>query len=139
LPEHFIGPGYQNLQSLSFMLVSFRAARLNPLQGTPAAVHLVMVEEPEVHLHVQVQSSFSSNAHGLIRPKEPVHSNLRSQLLISTHTSHLALGDSFTRLRYVRLCGHVLYRKIDIEVYVEPCLATSTKTVAGQERVLTKR
>ncbi|MGC5821014.1 AAA family ATPase, partial [Ralstonia pseudosolanacearum] len=102
LPEHSIGLGYQNLQSLSFMLVSFRAARLNPPQGAPAAVHLVMVEEPEAHLHVQVQRSFSSNAHGLIRPKEPVHSNLRSQLLISTHSSHLAHGDSFTRLRYVK-------------------------------------
>jgi predicted ATP-dependent endonuclease of OLD family len=102
LPEYSIGLGYQNLQSLSFMLVSFRAARLNPPQGTPAAVHLVMVEEPEAHLHVQVQRSFSSNAHGLIRPKEPVHSNLRSQLLISTHSSHLAHGDSFTRIRYVK-------------------------------------
>ncbi|OXI86015.1 ATP-dependent endonuclease [Burkholderia sp. AU33423] len=102
LPEHSIGLGYQNLQSLSFMLVSFRAARLNPPQGTPAAVHLVMVEEPEAHLHVQVQRNFSSNAHELIRPKEPVHSNLRSQMLISTHSSHLAHGDSFTRLRYVK-------------------------------------
>lgn len=102
LPEPSIGLGYQNLQSLSFMLVSFRAARLNPPQGTPAAVHLVMVEEPEAHLHVQVQRNFSSNAHELIRAKELVHSNLRSQLLISTHSSHLAHGDSFTRLRYVK-------------------------------------
>lgn len=102
LPEHSIGLGYQNLQSLSFMLVSFRTARLNPPHGTPAAVHLVMVEEPEAHLHVQVQRNFSSNAHGLIRPKDAVHGNLRSQLLISTHSSHLAHGDSFTRLRYVR-------------------------------------
>lgn len=102
LPEHSIGLGYQNLQSLSFMLVSFRAARLNPPQGAPAAVHLVMVEEPEAHLHVQVQRNFSSNALGLIRPKEAIHANLRSQLLISTHSSHLAHGDSFTRLRYVR-------------------------------------
>lgn len=102
LPEHSIGLGYQNLQSLSFMLVSFRAARLNPPQGSPAAVHLVMVEEPEAHLHVQVQRNFSKNAHELIRPKEHVHSYLRSQLLISTHSSHLAHGDNFTRLRYVR-------------------------------------
>lgn len=102
LPEHSIGLGYQNLQSLSFMLVSFRAARLNPTKGAPAAVHLVMVEEPEAHLHVQVQRNFSSNAHTLICPKDPVHSNLRSQLLISTHSSHLAHGDSFTKLRYVK-------------------------------------
>ncbi|MCY1498495.1 AAA ATPase domain protein [compost metagenome] len=102
LPEHSIGLGYQNLQSLSFMLVSFLAARLNPLQGTPAAVHLVMVEEPEAHLHVQVQRNFPARAHGLICPKEPVHSNLRSQLLISTHSSHLAHGDSFAKLRYMK-------------------------------------
>lgn len=102
LPEHSIGLGYQNLQSLSFMLVSFRAARLNEENGSPAAIHLVMVEEPEAHLHVQVQRSFAKNAHSLICPREAVHSNLCSQLLISTHSSHLAHGDSFTKLRYVK-------------------------------------
>ncbi len=102
LPEHSIGLGYQNLQSLSFMLVSFRAARLNPPQGAPAAVHLVMVEEPEAHLHVQVQRNFSANALGLIRPKDAMHGNLSSQLLISTHSSHVAHGNSFTRLRYMK-------------------------------------
>ena len=117
LPEHSIGLGYQNLQSLSFMLVSFRIARLNPPKGTPAAVHLVMVEEPEAHLHVQVQRNFSSNAQALIRPKEAVHSNLRSQLLISTHSSHLAHGDSFTKLRYVkRLAGTGVGGKPSTEV-----------------------
>lgn len=30
LPEYSIGLGYQNLQSLSYQLVSFKAARLNP-------------------------------------------------------------------------------------------------------------
>jgi len=107
LPEHSIGLGYQNLQSLSFMFVSFRAARLNSPNGPPAAIHLVMVEEPEAHLHVQVQRNFSSNAHELIRPKEPIHSNLRSQLLIGTHSSHLAHGDRFTRLRYVKRVGSI--------------------------------
>ena len=117
LPEHSIGLGYQNLQSLSFMLVSFRAARLNPPQGAPAAVHLVVVEEPEAHLHVQVQRNFSSNALALIRPKEAIHANLRSQLLISTHSSHLAHGDSFTRLRYVkRLPGTAAGGKPSTEV-----------------------
>jgi predicted ATP-dependent endonuclease of OLD family len=102
LPEHSIGLGYQNLQSLSFMLVSFRAARLNPKQGVPVPIHLVMVEEPEAHLHVQVQRNFSLNAHSLLCSRDELHSGLRSQLIISTHSSHLAHGDSFTRLRYVR-------------------------------------
>nr|WP_229223855.1 AAA family ATPase [Duganella sp. sic0402] len=102
LPEHSIGLGYQNLQSLSYQLVSFRAARLNPEKGSPAPVHLVMIEEPEAHLHVQVQRIFPDKAHKLISPTEADASALQSQLLISTHSSHLAHAEDFDRLRYVR-------------------------------------
>ncbi len=33
---------------------------------------------------------------------------------------------------FLKLCGRVLYRQVDIEAYEESCLATSTKTVATQ-------
>lgn len=102
LPEHSIGLGYQNLQSLSYQLVSFRASRLNPSQGSPVPVHLVMIEEPEAHLHVQVQRIFPDKAHKLISPSDLESTSLNSQLLISTHSSHLAHAESFARLRYVR-------------------------------------
>lgn len=102
LPEYSIGLGYQNLQSLSYQLVSFKAARLKPEKGSPAPVHLVMIEEPEAHLHVQVQRIFPDKAHKLISPTEKEASALKSQLLISTHSSHLAHAENFDRLRYVR-------------------------------------
>ncbi|MGE8516890.1 MAG: AAA family ATPase [Alcaligenes nematophilus] len=102
LPEYSIGLGYQNLQSLSYQLVSFKAARLKPEKGAPAPIHLVMIEEPEAHLHVQVQRIFSEKAHKLISPTGADVSALRSQLLISTHSSHLAHAEDFDRLRYVR-------------------------------------
>ncbi|MFD1559618.1 AAA family ATPase [Paraburkholderia silviterrae] len=102
LPEHSIGLGYQNLQSLSYQLVSFKAARLKPEKGAPAPVHLVMIEEPEAHLHVQVQRIFPDKAHKLISPTDADASALKSQLLISTHSSHLAHAEDFDRLRYVR-------------------------------------
>lgn len=102
LPEYSIGLGYQNLQSLSYQLVSFKAARLKPEKGSPAPVHLVMIEEPEAHLHVQVQRIFPSKAHKLISPSETEAPTLNSQLLISTHSSHLAHAEDFDRLRYVR-------------------------------------
>lgn len=102
LPEHSIGLGYQNLQSLSYQLVSFRSARLKPEKGSPVPVHIVMIEEPEAHLHVQVQRIFTSKAHKLISPIEEEASSLNSQLIISTHSSHLAHSENFDRLRYVR-------------------------------------
>jgi predicted ATP-dependent endonuclease of OLD family len=102
LPEHSIGLGYQNLQSLSYQLVSFRVSRLNPPKGAPAAVHLIILEEPEAHLHVQVQRIFPKRALELVRPKEEVHSHFATQMIMSTHSSHLAHSESFVRLRYVR-------------------------------------
>lgn len=102
LPEHSIGLGYQNLQSLSYQLVSFKASRMNPEKGSPTPVHLVMIEEPEAHLHVQVQRVFPDKAHKLISPTDADASALKSQLLISTHSSHLAHAEDFDRLRYVR-------------------------------------
>ncbi|WP_440054598.1 AAA family ATPase [Pseudoalteromonas sp. T1lg65] len=102
LPEYSIGLGYQNLQSLSYQLVSFRSARLKPEKGSPVPVHIVMIEEPEAHLHVQVQRIFPSKAHKLISPTEKDASSLNSQLIISTHSSHLAHSENFDRLRYVR-------------------------------------
>ncbi len=102
LPEYSIGLGYQNLQSLSYQLVSFKTARLNPEKGSPTPVHLVMIEEPEAHLHVQVQRVFPDKAHRLISPNDQEATVLKSQLLISTHSSHLAHAEDFDRLRYVR-------------------------------------
>ncbi|WP_455425476.1 AAA family ATPase [Dryocola sp. LX212] len=102
LPEYSIGLGYQNLQSLSYQLVSFKAARLNPEKGAPVPVHLVMIEEPEAHLHVQVQRIFPGKAHKLISPNGSDELGLKSQLIISTHSSHLAHAENFDRLRYVR-------------------------------------
>lgn len=34
--------------------------------------------------------------------------------------------------KFLKLCGRVLYRQIDIEAYEEACVATSTKAVVAQ-------
>ena len=69
LPEEYNGLGYQNLISMVFRLMSFRdawmrvgkAAKGTAVETDNAVIpplHLVLVEEPEAHLHVQVQQVF---------------------------------------------------------------------------------
>lgn len=34
--------------------------------------------------------------------------------------------------RFLKLCGRVLYRQVDIEAYEESCLASSTKSISAR-------
>jgi predicted ATP-dependent endonuclease of OLD family len=116
LPEDYSGLGYQNLISMVFRLMSFRdgwmqvgkAAKTASAETGPAffppPLHLVLIEEPEVHLHAQVQQVFIRKAYGLLRNHGNLGSNtkLATQLVVSTHSSHVAHECEFRSLRYFR-------------------------------------
>jgi predicted ATP-dependent endonuclease of OLD family len=111
LPEDFNGLGYQNLISMIFRLMSFRdgwmrvgkAAGQNPTKARPP-LHLVLVEEPEAHLHAQVQQVFAKKAYTILRehPSLKHHQAFTTQLVISTHSIHVAHELDFSNLRYFR-------------------------------------
>jgi predicted ATP-dependent endonuclease of OLD family len=115
LPEESNGLGYQNLISMVFRLMSFRDAWMRVgkagLQqrdgggGVVPPVHLVLIEEPEAHLHTQVQQVFIRQAYRILR-KHPELSApdcpLTSQMIVSTHSSHIAHQCAFDTLRYFR-------------------------------------
>jgi predicted ATP-dependent endonuclease of OLD family len=114
LPEEYNGLGYQNLISMVFRLMSFRDDWMQVGKaGAKAALeaedpmpplHLVLIEEPEAHLHAQVQQVFMRKAYEILRK----HSNLgestdlSTQLVVSTHSSHVAHECEFACLRYFR-------------------------------------
>ncbi len=111
LPENNNGLGYQNLISMIFRLMSFRdswmrvgkaASNVEVLHFEP--VHLVLVEEPEAHLHAQVQQVFINKAYEVLRAHPDLGSSKlrRTQLVVSTHSSHVAHEVSFDCLRYFR-------------------------------------
>ncbi len=113
LPEDSNGLGYQNLVSMVFALMSFRdkwmlvgkaGKNLTIESAAIPPLHLVLVEEPEAHLHAQVQQVFISHAYGVLRrhPSLGGSSELRTQLIISTHSSHIAHETEFASLRYFR-------------------------------------
>lgn len=114
LPEDYSGLGYQNLVAMVFMLMSYRdewmrvgkASREKPDSETMPVelLHLVLVEEPEAHLHAQVQQVFINKAFALLRNHKSLGDNNRfcTQLIVSTHSSHVAHEVDFASLRYFR-------------------------------------
>ncbi|MDZ7761698.1 MAG: AAA family ATPase [Desulfovermiculus sp.] len=116
LPEHCNGLGYQNLISMVFRLIGFRdgwmkvgkaasEAEATPgKEAGPHPLHLVLLEEPEAHLHVQVQQVFIRKAYDVLRrhPALTDDSPLSTQLVVSTHSSHIAHEVDFAQMRYFR-------------------------------------
>jgi predicted ATP-dependent endonuclease of OLD family len=116
LPEEYNGLGYQNLISIVFRLMAFRdawmrvgkAEKVSALrqdkQVSLAPLHLVLVEEPEAHLHPQVQQVFVRKAYDILRNNNDLKDNpaLQTQLIVSTHSSHIAHECPFSYLRYFR-------------------------------------
>ncbi|AUW57562.1 ATP-dependent endonuclease [Sphingobium sp. SCG-1] len=101
LPESYNGLGVRNLIFILLQLVGFyKAYRAEPVA---AGVHLVFIEEPEAHLHPQMQEVFirqlANIAKQLVDGTEddvtwPV------QFVVSTHSSHIANAAGFESIRY---------------------------------------
>ena len=112
LPEKYNGLGYQNLISMIFKLIRFRdewmkiGKSLNPTDTEMIfePLHLVLVEEPEAHLHAQVQQVFIKEAYRVLRNHKDLGDRkaFSTQLAISTHSNHVAHEIAFTSLRYFK-------------------------------------
>lgn len=116
LPEEYNGLGYQNLISIVFRLMSFRDAWMQVGKAEKKAasgkaeefvlppLHLVLVEEPEAHLHAQVQQVFIRKAYDILRKHDALGegTGFSTQLVVSTHSSHIAHECEFSCLRYFR-------------------------------------
>lgn len=111
VPEHQNGLGYRNLISMIFYLLSFRdewqrlgKVSADPRSGVPEPLLLVLAEEPEAHLHVQVQQVFIRQAYGVLNGyrKGETNTSVNAQLVVSTHSSHVAHEIPYAALRYFR-------------------------------------
>lgn len=105
LPENFNGLGYSNLIYLVLKVVSFiekfkKAAPLNKSETLT-----ILIEEPEAHLHPQMQQVFISQIKRTLKETKEKE-NLSVQVIISTHSSHIVteagidVDRSFERIRY---------------------------------------
>jgi len=96
LPDNYNGLGFKNLIYMVIELLDFHS-RWADQEESRAPVHLVFVEEPEAHLHVQLQQVFIAKVNELITDEGPLY---RSQLVVTTHSPHIIYESSFTPIRY---------------------------------------
>ncbi|WP_340203557.1 ATP-dependent nuclease [Ascidiimonas sp. W6] len=104
LPESYNGLGYSNLIYMVLELASFIERFRNAKEEKVSEFLTVLVEEPEAHMHPQMQQVFISQIKGILKDAEK--DNIYVQLIITSHSSHIlseAGIDSekgFKRIRY---------------------------------------
>ncbi|MBL0575418.1 AAA family ATPase [Aeromonas hydrophila] len=111
LPDSYNGLGFKNLIYMVVEILDAQA-RWSTMENRPP-LHLIFVEEPEAHLHTQLQQVFIRNVLELLRIEDDNENIFNSQMVITTHSPHILYERGFKPIRYFRR------KKIDTEQQTE--------------------
>lgn len=115
-PESHNGLGYSRLTYTILQILAFKEKRSRRNHDTP--INLLLIEEPEAHLHPQMQEVFIRLVDGII--------NNDSQLIITTHSSHILSERKLESLRYFKRHGYRIECK-DISMWAKTDLILKEK------------
>ncbi|RUP80077.1 MULTISPECIES: ATP-dependent endonuclease [unclassified Kocuria] len=104
LPESYSGLGSRNLILMLLTLLSYY--REYATRGNMPGLHLVFIEEPEAHLHPQMQEVFIAQLASvaeLFPTLDDKKQHWWPQFAVSTHSSHVANRADFSSIRYFRV------------------------------------
>ena len=100
LPELYNGLGFKNLIYMAIQARHYHSQWLAISDARPLCM-VLFIEEPEVHLHAQVQQTFISNLWSVIKESaKEEEQNLIPQIVVTTHSSHILEAVDFEKIRY---------------------------------------
>ncbi|BCQ39439.1 hypothetical protein ERHA54_20420 [Erwinia rhapontici] len=100
LPDSYNGLGFKNLIYMVVEILDSQA-KWAAMDNRPP-LHLLFVEEPEAHLHAQLQQVFIRNILELLNIEGDDGSIFGSQMVITTHSPHILYERGFKPIRYFR-------------------------------------
>ncbi len=95
LPSKYNGLGYKNLIKMEFLLAAF--AKKVEKCGT-ACIPLLFIEEPESHMHPQMQHAFAEYLEAFLGKITSVG----IQTFLTSHSAHVANTMVFSKIRYTQ-------------------------------------
>ncbi|WP_175971143.1 ATP-dependent nuclease [Burkholderia sp. BCC0322] len=101
LPDTYNGLGFKNLIYMVVEILDLHARWVSDKEQR-APLHLMFIEEPEAHLHAQLQQVFIRNVLELVKASTEDGSAFQSQLVVTTHSSHILYERGFKPIRYFR-------------------------------------
>lgn len=113
LPDSYNGLGFKNLVYMVVELLDLHERWKNE-EDKRAPLHLVFIEEPEAHLHAQIQQVFIRNVLRLLEEDHELAGFFGTQLVVTTHSPHILYERGFSPIRYFRRVSDKLDHYTDV-------------------------
>lgn len=113
LPDSYNGLGFKNLVYMVVELLDLHE-QWKAEEDKRAPLHLVFIEEPEAHLHAQIQQVFIRNVLRLLEDANDHATFFHTQLVITTHSPHILYERGFSPIRYFRRVSDQLDHHTDV-------------------------
>lgn len=107
LPSTYNGLGYKNLIKMEFLLAAF-AKKVEKCGD--ACIPLLFIEEPESHMHPQMQYAFAEYLEAFLAKI----TSIGIQTLLTSHSAHIANTMVFSKIRYAQKTkAGVIYKNLN--------------------------